>query len=113
MKTGHLIDIIRRHGFEATLDGDNLLLKPDVPDAALPDAVLALVREHKPALVALLRSLPAFSDEEERKLVDRYCAAPRAERLAMHRAGKAKHANGWPWRESDLQAMRDHFEGKP
>ncbi len=113
MKHGHLIDSIRRHGFEATVDGDNLLLKPEVPDAALPEAIVATIREHKAALLALVRSLPSFTDEQERALVDRYCAAPRSERLAMHNAGKARHAGGWPWREADLEAMRLHFEGKP
>ncbi len=110
MKPGKLVDFIRGEGLDLALDGDRVRLVG--PQTIITPEVLERVRPHKAALVDLLRSLPVFSDDEERKLVDRYCDAPRAERLAMHRAGKAKHAEGWPWREADLQAMKEHFEGK-
>jgi hypothetical protein len=112
MNPGTLIDNLRRHGFDASLDGETLILKPDEPDAVLPEAVVKLVRDAKPSLVTLLRSLPVFTVEEERALVDYYCALPRKDRLACYTKGREYHSNGWPWRESDLQAMRDHREGK-
>lgn len=49
MKTGHLIDAIRRHGFEATVDTDILLLKPEVPDAACPsEAIVDTIPSTRP-----------------------------------------------------------------
>jgi len=110
MKMGHLIDTIRRHGFDASLDGDTLLLKPNVPEAALPEAIISTIRPHKAALVALLRGLPRFTEDAERTLVDWYCNLTRAERLAVMRRGRELHAAGWPWKESDLEAMRERRE---
>lgn len=108
MKPGHAIDKLRGLGFDVSLDKDTLVLKATDAEAVLTDERRAWLVEHKAALVELLGRLPVFGVEEERELVDRYCAAPRAARLAMHNVGKLYHANGWPWRESDLQAMSDH-----
>lgn len=111
MKPGELLDYIRGEGLDLVVDGDRVRLAG--PQTIITPELIEKVRPHKAALVDLLRSLPAFSDDDERKLVARYCDAPRAERLAIHNAGKVKHADGWPWREADLEAMRQHFEGKP
>ena len=113
MNPGNLIDAIRRHDFAASVDGDDLILTPGTTGAALPAAVVSELRACKPAVVALLRSLPTFTDADERALVDSYCDAPRAARLAIHRAARAKHDAGLPWREADLEAMREHFEARP
>lgn len=111
MKPGELLDFIRGEGLDLALDGDRVRLVGS--QAIITPELLERVRPHKAALVALLRQLPKFTEQEERRLVDQYFDAPRAERLAMHREGKLYHySRGWPWRESDLEAIRQHFGGK-
>lgn len=110
MNATQLLDHIRGEGLDIVLDGDRVRLTG--PQTIATPELIERLRPHKAALLELLRRLPKFSDAEERELVDRYCESTRADRLAMHRAGKAHHEKGWPWRESDLQAMRDHLEGK-
>lgn len=108
MKSGELVDFIRGEGLDVAIDGDTVRLVG--PATIATPELVERVRPHKAALVDLMRSLPTFTPEEERALVDHYCNAPRPERLAMHRRGIEIHRNGWPWREADLQAMREHRE---
>ena len=110
MKPGELVDFIRGQGLEVVLDGDRVRLAG--PQTIATPELVERVRPHKAALVDLLRTLPTFSLEDERALVDFYCNLPRKERLAVYQRGRALHANGWPWREADLQAMRER-QGTP
>ena len=115
MSAGREIDRLRGLGFDLRIDGDDLLLRPAdaEAEASLTPERRDWLAANKAALVALLRSLPTFTPEEERALVDHYCNAPRPERLAMHRRGVELHRQGWPWREADLSAMREHRERAP
>lgn len=108
-----LLDELRGHGFDVVADGEGVKLLAMDAGAVLPDELRARFEANRPALADLLRTLPAFTHVEEVELVDYYVGRPRAERLAMHAAGKGYHARGWPWREADLQAMRDHCERNP
>lgn len=111
MKPGQAIDRLRALGFDASTDGADLILMPAEPDAALTPERRQWLVDHKAAIIEALRSLPVFTVEDERALVDYYCNRPRAERLTMHRRGVELHREGWPWREADLQAMREQRDG--
>jgi len=108
MTAGREIDRLRGLGFDVSTDGADLILTPACPGAVLTPERRKWLVDHKAELVAFLRSLPAFTHAEEVELVNYYVSRPRAERLAMHNAGRAYHAAGWPWREADLRAMSEH-----
>lgn len=111
MNPHKLLDFIRGEGADIVCDGEAVRLTGE-PTVLTPE-LIAAVRPHKAALADLLRSLPVFTRAEEIALVDWYCNAPRAQRLVMHRAGNALHAAGWPRREADLTAMKEHRATKP
>lgn len=106
-----LLDVLRGHGFDVVAEGDAVALVQTDPEAVLPGETRERFEASRPALADLLRSLPAFTHAEEVELVNYYVSRPRAERLAMHRRGIEIHRNGWPWREADLTAMREHTRG--
>jgi len=61
---------------------------------------------------ALLKSIPSFTAEEQKSLVDWYTARSRDERLMMHRRGvQIRRARGWPFYVADLQAIKDCRKG--
>lgn len=76
--------------------------------------LLEAIREHKAAVLALLASMPTFTTDDERRLVDWYCQQPRERRLEIHRRGMAlRRDRQWPFYVADLEAIREAMEGKP
>lgn len=88
-----------------TADGNKLHLAGDTePQPELLDAI----RQNKAALLTLLATMPTFTPEQEKALVDFYAQQPRERRLAIHRRGVAiRRDKSWPFHVADLQAIRE------
>ena len=78
-----------------------------------PAELLEAIRTHKAALLGLLATMPVFTHEQEKALVDWYCQQPRERRLAIHRQGIGlRRDKQWPSNVADLAAMREAMEGQ-
>ena len=86
------------------------LSMPD-PESEVPPEALDAARLVKAHL--LQHPPPHFTEAEERRLVDAYCNAARPERLAIYRRQRAiaEARPAWTWRQADLCAMQEHFDG--
>ena len=90
-----------------TADGDKLHIQGD----ELPPELIEAIRQNKAAVLALLATLPTFTPEQEKALVDWYCQQPRESRLAIHRHGMAlRRDRQWPFCVADLQAIKETMD---
>jgi tubulysin polyketide synthase-like protein len=60
MKAGEVLDMLQARDIQLTVEGDQL--RYDAPEDALTDEVLALLRQHKQALLALLAQPEPMDD---------------------------------------------------
>ena len=99
-----LLERLEGDGVDVSLDGDGVHFKATL--GPVPPDLLDAIREHKAALVDLLRDAPDFTEDDRRGLVDWYATRTRADRLAIHRNGAALRASrGWPYWIADPAAM--------
>ena len=96
----------KAYGYCLTLsaDSDKLHVQGD----ELPPELIEAIRQNKAAVLALLATMPTFTPEQEKALVDFYAQQPRERRLAIHRRGVAiRRDKSWPFHVADLQAIRE------
>lgn len=100
-------DILEKaHGLGLTLvaEGDKLHVQGAEPAPELIEAI----RQNKPAVIALLKTLPTFTAEQEKALCDWYSTRPREERLMIHLRGVAiRRDRQYPFHVADLEAIRE------
>jgi len=87
MNARNLIERAYGEGLDLTLAGDNIRFTSTL--GPVPVDLLNAMREHKPEVLSLLRSLPTYDHETQRALSDWYCAQPRTDRLRMRRRADA------------------------
>ena len=108
--------IEKLHGLEVTLWAEGDALHYKAPAGAIPSDVLESLKRNKQDVIQLLATLPAFTPEQEKTLIDFYCQQPRERRLAIHRRGvELRRERSWPHYTADLSAMDEAWQsaGKP
>jgi hypothetical protein len=83
-------DIIERlHGLgvDLSINGESVHYAATID--APPADLLAALKTNKAAIIALLRSCPAYTHDEQRDLSDWYCGQSRTDRLRMRRRADA------------------------
>ncbi len=107
-------DIVERlHGLgvDLSINGDRVRYAATLD--APPSDLMTALRTHKAAVLALLRSCPAYDHDTQRALSDWYGTRPKSDRLRMHRRGVAlRNEDGLPFHIAHwlaIESERDNF----
>jgi hypothetical protein len=107
-------DIIERlHGLgvDLSINGESVHYAATLD--APPADLLAALKSNKAAVLALLRSCPTYTHDEQLALSAFYCAQLRTDRLRIHRRGVAlRNEDGLPFHVAQwlaIQSERDNF----
>lgn len=101
----------KMYGVEAAIWAEGDALHYKAPAGAIPPDVLESLKRNKQDVIQLLNTLPVFTPEQEKTLVDWYSTRTRDERLMIHRRGMAiRRDKQWPFYVADLQAIKETMD---